>query len=555
LAEALLEINLPEADLRAGLLLAMDAKNHDWVYAISNRVMCSTEPVLRWFGLYLCAYIALRNGYLGEVNAGLVAETCSTAMLSILRELESYSGPRDSLCLELEMRIYHALTEAYMLGNQPEPARLYAVKFATIAPAVGMTAFIKISQELLGLTSFHNGQFDEAITMIKSIISSREKEGFNHGTNGNLGLMLHWNGDFLGSDEIFLLGKNESKNERDQELINAYLQVGLATEVDWKPKGLVGDYVIQLANTHYYLTKGYQAQHFTTVRLESFRQARESNSKAITDQCPLWQKAFERAMSTVCSIQIGDWGLAWQSISKTIDISKVSGWVKLFFLSTLIETGIRLPNSNNSGKVLVESSKSFINFLYTFDRSRQEQIIKRLKLLTPYALTYISFLPDYPSHLQKSSQEPLMMLKTRPISVFDRTGMRPIQAVEYTLRAFRIPVPMFSKKSAGQIEGLGNNLRLSYGENVFWFEPVPPSVIILALLEAAEYCERNNLDAEAYLHKQAASDLEKVFGNLPVLQQTEEIPAVETIKKVLWGLANTTMTSKQARASISNLER
>ena len=112
----------------------------------------------------------------------------------------------------------------------------------------------------------------------------------------------------------------------------------------------------------------------------------------------------------------------------------------------------------------------------------------------------------------------IVNVNTRPATVYGTSGIRPIQIAQLTLEAFGIPQFADSRIGGGQLEALTACLYRPFGTCTYWFEPVLPARLIVALLEAA--ASPALLESLRQTCQQLAVDISRTFGIVPRLQKT-----------------------------------
>ena len=211
-------------------------------------------------------------------------------------------------------------------------------------------------------------------------------------------------------------------------------------------------------------------------------------------------------------------------------------WAKVFGLATRLEAILRIPMLENHKNELFGITLELRKVLNQIDIHLLRQISNAVQLYTPFALAWLSALGDLKEIVISTGQNTILQLNSRPIRVYQKVGLRPLQAAEFTIASFGIPVVQ-SRMGGGQLEAFTDCLKRPYGDNLFWYDPVPPARLIVAFLEAADQDPTHQK-----LYQVTAQRVYQNFGLFPQLQQTTQIPVLNALEgiilKVLFGTAS-----------------
>ena len=123
-----------------------------------------------------------------------------------------------------------------------------------------------------------------------------------------------------------------------------------------------------------------------------------------------------------------------------------------------------------------------------------------------------------------------MNLQQRPISVYGETGLRPLQAAWFTLKAFDRELPPFDRLGGGQFEAMRKALYHQYFERECWFTPVAPAQVIYAL-NCCRHLAQAGGSTRARMFEQAARETKRNFGIVPKLQQVDQLPSLVQLEQ------------------------
>lgn len=436
---------------------------------------------------------------------------------------------RNLLALELEMRIYYALAEAYLITEDFAQLHHAASQAALLAPIIGLKSVMFSARVLVAGALHYLGQSQNAIRLLRDLQQEATLNQFKLHAISYLAEALFYDGDFIGVIELA-----EQQTESDLES-QAHLDALKTCTLLRKPT----QRTMALPNRKetslkIYLTlhKAFSLPLFADERKICFRTARTFVTDA-THRRDTWQGDFGRILSAYCSIRAGDYGLVLHGFPSFFALQNYPIWVRAFGLATLLESVFLIHDKELRHTIFFESHTQLQELLNTLDQRLLEQIAQALRLYTPYALAYMAVLGGVNEVVLHLGQSSILNLKARPIRVHDQEGLRPIQALEFCLRSFGLPHTT-TRMGGGQLEAFKAALNLPYGENLFWFEPVAPSRLIVGLLEAAEH-----LPNQAAQLQMAAKQVYKRFGLFPRMQQTTQEFALdaleESIQQALFG--------------------
>jgi hypothetical protein len=349
----------------------------------------------------------------------------------------------------------------------------------------------------------------------------------------NLAEALFFEGDFLS-----VLQLTSDQTEATHEL-KAHLQAFriFTLQVQNEPiqLELVVNRTAAFARACQHLLVAFSSNLYSEERQIAFRKARLASSESVYNS-NTWRAGFERIFNAICRVRAGDYGLVLAHLPTLSQLNNYPLWVRVLGYATEIEVILRTHTKARQKTELSAITFVLQKALNDLEIHLLEQITKALQLYTPFALAWISVLGNLQEVIVSAGQETILNLNSRPIRVYSKAGLRPLQAAEFTLASFGIPI-FPSRMGGGQLEVFTACLQHLYGENSFWFEPVPPARLIVALLETADLDQTHGESLRT-----AAQQVYRTFGLLPQLQQTAQIPALIALEgiilKVLFGTAS-----------------
>jgi hypothetical protein len=450
--------------------------------------------------------------------------------LDLLKQLEG-SPKRNILSLELELRICFALSEAYTIIEDFEAAHLYASRMAIIAPTVGLKNFIASGRGLVGWCLLMLGKVEDAASTYKQLLITPDFSHLKLGHTVYFAFASFWNGDdYTLKNLLSPVNLPEIGGDLPDELENAKgfraLTLGLKVDsfdLESRPKRF-----LSLIKTHMLISEGLQLSPYEGEKKEKFRLARLAVLE-YSENSNIWLFGAERALSALCSIRVGDYGLALQSMPRVPNLTDYPLWAKYLTLSTALELAIR-HNYSGSEQMLLESYFAIRSLILKTSDSILKQIVEKLQLLTPWSLSFIATLGGVPDYVISAGLASIMHFKSRPIKVYDHEGLRPVQACEFIAGSFDIFQDQNTRLGGGQLEALTKCLKRSYGEHNYWYEPVSPTRLIVILIQAAYAAATKRGEDSSEIFSAAALSTAKHFGIVPQIQQTKPLPWLDNLE-------------------------
>ena len=505
--------------VRATQVISVEPAHQDVALRLTSRLMCADDPLTRLFGRYQTAYLVMRGGYQNDPESPITAQTVIPTLLEVLAQL-LVLPQRNLLSLELELRIHVTLSETYTISEDWELAYTHAAKAATLAPSVGLLTLHFSAKSLVATALFYKGHSAPAVKMYLELHSDPAFESLKSHTTINLSLALFWSGDFIGATLVLRDYLSNETTQPESELNQCAKCVRAMTLeeslVDIR-FDIVPNRLSMLTQAHLLWQQACSVSPFSDERRNLYREAKAKIAQAVYNS-DSWAATHERAFSALCSMKAGDYGVAVRCLPKLDNTMPEPLWVRLFSLFVTLEVAIRSPHQAGKSQLYSATVPAIQELLQKTDTHIIPKLVKRLQLLTPWALAFIAALGGVDESVVTAGFESIVNVNTRPATVYGTAGIRPIQIAQLTLEAFGIPQFADSRIGGGQLEALTACLYRPFGACKYWFEPVLPARLIVALLEAATSTSLSESLRDAC--KQSAGDISRTFGIVPRLQKT-----------------------------------
>ena len=280
----------------------------------------------------------------------------------------------------------------------------------------------------------------------------------------------------------------------------------------------------------------------------TYRSARSEIHKL--RQADGWRLVHQQVLEAFISLRADEVWLARHKLPTLTMLETAPPLIRAFGFAVASEIATRLLP--DEADLLTQAVDGLITTVEELSNtSRGEQVSRRLQLLLPLSAAIAARFPECPSVLSKVGLEATMNLQQRPISVYGETGLRPLQAAWFTLKAFDRELPPFDRLGGGQFEAMRKALYRQYFERECWFTPVAPAQVIYAL-NCCLHLARVNGSTRARMFEQAARETKRDFGVIPKLQQVDQLPSlvqleqdIELASGSVLGLEGTAIVSRR----------
>jgi hypothetical protein len=541
LAQALEATGDRFALLRAAQILSTDPALRSEAHRLAGQLMQSSDLVLRWFGRYLSVFLVVRGSYSDDLEAPILAHAAIHTLHDLLVQLEPY--PHNPVSLELEMRIHFSLAESYSISEEFDAMRLHASKLVTLTPSVGLKTFAFSGKVLLARALLYQGDSVAALGLFQQLYRAEEHAAFVRQSEVDLATALFWSGDFVGASVLL---EHHAKEVGGPTTELSEIAHGLRTmtlrhaprDIDFSKLPNPFSMMVQ---AHVALRDALQHSPVDEARSALFRQARNKIAY-IAHNKETWFANFERAFATLCSLRAGDYGVAMRSLPNPARLSSQPLWVDLFTLFVTLETALRVPFAGGKRGFYQHSVAAILRCLGGVQPLALERLTPTLQLLTPYALAFVAAIGGVDEVVVAAGTVCVVNLHTRPATVYDSVGLRPIQIAEMTIESFGMNLIGSARAGGGQAEGLRSCLYKPFGDVMYWFDAVMPSRLVVGLLEAAQTDTLPDWLREAC--RRGAFAVGRSFGLMPALQKVVT-PVVLTaleleITRALYGNSDAT---------------
>ncbi len=543
--ELLKQIDTPLGYLRAAMLLTV--KDSEQSQALASRALMSSDQTIHLIAKAHLANLHARKAWTGSDKPQFDAQATPLVLEEILREMKTFRE-RSPFSIEGELRVHLMLADAYTLNQDFSRTRINAAEAIILAQAMGMESYVLVANYQLANATFYEGNPAAAVALFQRVSD-------NPAVDPTLAERAIWAltaaFDALGDDDGSELVLNQIVAELGtsdwayKEVIQFH-----TLRYPWiqlKDEALkdVENFTAALTKIYYWILKALSISPEETNTLREYYRTAYHEAQRFTQPALGWMRLELQALVGFLLLQIGETGLALQRIPSPDDIAKLPPAKRAFALCVLIEILERaLPDSAES---LTDALRRAAECFADFDERILNQVVARLQLLTPIALALLGRFPGVPDAVLQASDQIIINLNARPITVYGTAGMRPIQAVKYIFQAFNIDTDFLGRSGGGQLQALRQALFRQYHHQESWYRPVTAAQVNFAMLCCRDAVQDNRT---RLLLQRAIKDLRVQNGYVPKLQKLEQPEELNLIQVTLEKLEKSQITARAASLSL-----
>jgi hypothetical protein len=529
LVDTLLAVDEPLATLRASTLLTSTDPQRS--KTLAETALRLGNPVVRLMGKSQLAILNILASWSNKESQHTAVAPYLLVLERILEEtkaLESFGG----LALELELRIHSILADGYPLVEKFEDAQYHAVEAQLLAPTIGLDYVVSTSNYQLGRIEFATGDVFRAVGQFERVISDplSTKVLANRAQLAKAVALIAIGDD---NEALNCLEVHQSANADTRTEESTFYQAYTLREPLSNPSPGVpipkqsarsANFSDVIAN----IMRVQETRPDQKEEIEEYLLAAQSVMQDVIRTSTGWGKETQRIWSAYISLQLGDFGIAHTRLPSLSDLENLPPFYRIFGISVLIEILERLlPTSSTE---LLTAVQRAAHYWAQFTSPVIEQVIAKLLLLTPTAITISGRSLKCPEQVTTAGNAAIMNFKRRAISVYNNAGVRPIQAARLTLERFEWDTDFLPDNGGTQLKSMGKALHRSYFRRHCWFRPVSPAEVCFALLSMRE-ASTNPFEQNHFL--QSGRDLKRRYGFVPSLKKVEQIAQLDQIERTL----------------------
>jgi tetratricopeptide (TPR) repeat protein len=475
---------------------------------------------------------AASAGFSSAPHPGLTAIQAVNVGTGILRELASISE-RTDLHLELEVRIHHALSEAYLLSQDFDRATYHASEMMTLAPVVGLNNLVANAQYQIADARYLEGNLAEAKLLLEEILDSPSTQTrlFRNATIYRA-LCQYWQGNETAA--------NATLDSLDLELQREYWwlkQMTLRTEINYNdvnlPKNNSLAHALSLFSGAIANVQSENPEHEEQI-YDIFKTLSRELHALQPSFGTRWLGTYGRCLEVYASLRSDAPGQI-RTASPLPELGEIESMpisARAFGYAVVIEAASKNLVTARQIGLLGPAIDKLVKMLADLNPEVELQVTRKLQLICPFALAMASLWDRAPHHTFELGSNSIINLRQRRIKVYGVSGLRPTHAAKITLSAFGRNDLVLCSRGGAQARDLRRVLHHHYFKRPAWFEPIPPARLIASLLVARDDA-RSHGTGQSEACQRAAITAYRTYGMRPKMQQTEEIWELEELEEVL----------------------
>jgi hypothetical protein len=513
------------AFIRAAIVLAALEQQRPRAQELAMRALEASERDVYLFAKLICAHLTTMRGFSQNPDPAMTATSVTLVIGGVLEDMRKMSS-RTQLLLEVEVRAHHALAEAFILGRKYNRAKRHAAEAMLLAPPLGLDFIALGARYQLANIAYYEGDLVNADETYQTLVSTQTSSGaLVQSSTLARALTLHW----LGDDDAALACAGSSEIATGTFIAPRVEAIRLLSlRYPWQEEfayleSNVPNTLSHTVSCYRFIHQALEIQLDHPQELQaSYRAARSEIHKL--RQADGWRLVHQQVLEAFISLRADEVWLARHKLPNLTALETAPPLIRAFGFAVASEVATRLlPDETELLTRAIDGLIATVEELS--DTSRGELVSLRLQLLLPLSTAIAARFPECPSVLSRVGLEATMNLQQRPISVYGETGLRPLQAAWFTLKAFDRELPPFDRLGGGQFEAMRKALYRRYFERDCWFTPVAPAQVIYAL-NCCRHLARVNGSIRARMFERAARETKRDFGVMPKLQQVDQLPSL-----------------------------
>jgi hypothetical protein len=393
----------------------------------------------------ICAHLTTLSGFSKNPDPAMTATSVTLMINGILEDARKMTS-RSHLLLEVEVRAHHALAEAYILGRKYNRAKRHAAESMLLAPHLGLDLVAQSARYQLANIAYYEGDLFTAEETYQTLTSGPVfSAALVQSSTLARAITLHW----LGDDDAAIdcaTSVEISQGGLAHPRVEAVRLLSLRYPWNEHVAGLESSVPNTLAHAvscYRFIHQALELQPDHPQELQATYRAARSEIHRLR-QADGWRLVHQQVLEAFISLRTDEVWLARHKLPTLMMLETAPPLVRAFGFAVASEIATRLlPDETELLTRAVDGLIATVEELS--DTSRGEQVSRRMQLLLPLSTAIAAHFPECPSVLSRVGLEATMNLQQRPISVYGETGLRPLQAAWFTLKAFDRELPPFDR--------------------------------------------------------------------------------------------------------------
>ena len=501
-------VGTPIALVRASQVLTRDPNHSILASSLAGRALRASDHDVRLLARLRIATLEVMRGYRVGTQDVRGAFSAIPVLLETLEACD-LAHPRTDLIVETELRARKSLAEAYLMSGKYDDARGHLSHVLVLAQGLGLESFVHHTLFLLGVVLFNAGKINTSTATLERVASDPRAETI-YARDASLVIAMNalWQGDDARALSALERLSTQSK------VYALYADCALAItgrgglEANFAQVRAFFANEMMLTFQAYVSLMRANGRRSSVESQEHYREIRGSLEHFRTTT--IWLEAECGFLRCLASLRLGEFGLARQQYPAPEGIPAEHVALRALVLGLGLELGLHVWNSDV--KPLAELSVSLQRLLLDSSPPVRTSLAQRFKVFLPLAGAFLAYSPYSVSEFVSVCGPAVLNLRSKPVTVYSTSTLRPLHAVRYTLAVFGHQ-DLDCRDGGGQLEAEELALLHEHGSRQHWFTPVPPALLVFQFLRQHQLEFGSSRTPSNW--NQAAQDLMRSHGLLP----------------------------------------
>ena len=432
IAKMLEAVGTPIAFVRASYVLTRNPNHAILAASLAGRGLQASDHDVRLLARLRLATLEVMRGYRVGTHDVRGAFSAIPVLLEVLESCD-LEQPRTDLIVETELRARKSLAEAYLMTGEYEAARGHLSHALVLAQGLGLESFVHHTLFLLGVVLFHAGNINTSTATLERVASDPRAETI-YARDASLVIAMNalWQGD---DNQAFAALERLSTQS---EVYALYADCALAIT---GRGGLDVDFAQARAFFANEMMLTFQA-YVSLMRANGRRSSVESDGhyrelRASLEQFRTtteWLEVECGFLRCLASLRLGEFGLARQQYPAPEGIPTEHVALRALVLGLGLELGLHFGNSDV--RPISNLSLALRGLLLDSSPPIRTSLAQRFKVFLPLAGAFLAYSPYSVSEFVSVCGPAVLNLRSKPVTVYGTSTLRPFHAVRYTLEVF-----------------------------------------------------------------------------------------------------------------------
>ena len=432
IAKMLEAVGTPIAFVRASHVLTRDPNHAILAASLAGRGLQASDHDVRLLARLRLATLEVMRGYQVGTHDVRGAFSAIPVLLEVLESCD-LEQPRTDLIVETELRARKSLAEAYLMTGEYEAARGHLSHALVLAQGLGLESFVHHTLFLLDVVLFHAGNINTSTVTLERVASDPRAETI-YARDASLVIAMNalWQGD---DNQAFAALERLSTQS---EVYALYADCALAItgrgglEVDFAQARAFFANEMMLTFQAYVSLMRANGRRSSVESDGYYRELRGSLEHFRTTT--VWLEAECGFLRCLASLRLGEFGLARQQYPSLDGVQPEHIVLRALVLGLGLKLGLHFGNSDV--RPISNLSLALRGLLLDSSPPIRTSLAQRFKVFLPLAGAFLAYSPYSVSEFVSVCGPAVLNLRSKPVTVYGTSTLRPFHAVRYTLEVF-----------------------------------------------------------------------------------------------------------------------